>query len=234
MRGTKNPLAIGPPVCYAETETEGKRVYIFDLDGTITDTNGLWVGVDYEFLGRRGLTMTQEYEDGVARLIFPTAAEFTRRYYGLTDSPEAIMAEWEELAAHHYRDLAPLKPGAAAFLRQCREEGRPMALFTACRPALCRMALERFGLEDSFSHIVYAEEIGLDKHDPRCFARLAELLGVPPEDCTLFDDSPDNCATATAAGMAAVGVYDAYYDSRQEELKAACGRYVRSLEELVK
>ncbi|HIT32280.1 MAG TPA: HAD family phosphatase [Candidatus Enterenecus stercoripullorum] len=209
-------------------------MYLFDLDGTITDSNGLWVEVDLEFLSRRGLTMTREYEDVVGRSIFPAAAQFTREYYRLPDRPEDIMAEWEALAAHHYRDLVLLKPGARAFLDQCRWEGRDMALFTACRPALCRLVLDRFQLTEYFLHIVYAEEMGLDKHDPRCFARLSQLLGVPPETCTLFDDNPSNCATARAAGMAAVGVYDPFYDHRQEELQSVCTRYVRSLEELVR
>ena len=98
-----------------------------------------------------------------------------------------------------------------------------MAVFTACRPALCRAALERFGLWDLFGHIVFAEEIGLEKRDPQCFVELCRRTGAAPEDC----------AAAAKAGMAAVGVYDPYYDSRQEELKAVCARYVRSFEELV-
>ena len=170
----------------------------------------------------------------VERSIYPIAAQFTKDYYHLPDTPEEIMAEWDALAEHHYRELAPLKPGAAAFLRQCREDGRPMALFTACRPALCRAALERFGLLPLFDHIVYAEEIGLEKRDPRCFLRLSELVGAPPAECVLFDDSPDNCATAARAGMDTVGVYDAYYAARQEELKAVCRRYILSFEELLR
>lgn len=209
-------------------------MYIFDLDGTITDTNGLWAEVDREFLARRGLTNTPEYERVVSRSIYPIAAQFTKEYYDLPDSPEDIMAEWDSLAQRHYRELAPLKPGAEEFLRQCRGEGRPMAIFTACRPALCGAVLERFRLRELFDQVIFAEEIGLEKRDPRCFVRLSELLGAPPEDCTLFDDSPDNCATAMKAGMTAVGVYDDYYASRQDELKSVCSRYVRSLEELVK
>lgn len=208
-------------------------MYIFDLDGTITDTNGLWAQVDREFLARRGLEPDMEYQKVVERSIYPIAARFTRDYYHLADTPEQIMAEWDALAGHHYRDLAPLKPGAEEFLRQCRAQGRPMALFTACRPALCRMALERFGLLELFDHIVYAEEIGLEKWDPRCFVELSRRIGARPEECVLFDDNPDNCATAVRAGMSAVGVYDAYYADRQEELRGACSRYVRSLEELL-
>ena len=206
-------------------------MYIFDLDGTITDTNGIWLEVDRGFLSRRNLPHTPEYQRVVERSIYPIAAQFTREYYHLPDSPEDIMAEWDSLAEHHYRELAPLKPGAEGFLRRCKAEGRPMAIFTACRPALCQTVLKRFGLWELFDHIVYAEEIGLEKRDPRCFVRLSELLGAPPEECTLFDDSPDNCATARKAGMSAVGVYDAYYAARQDELKAVCSRYIRSFEE---
>lgn len=208
-------------------------MYIFDLDGTLIDSNSLWQEVDVEFLARRGLTPTAEYEDMVARAIFPTAAVYTRDYYGLSDSPERIMAEWEALAARHYREQVTLKPGAAELLARCRAQGRPTALFTACRPALCRLALERFGLRSCFDHVVYAEELHLEKHDPRCFVRLSELLGLAPEDCVLIDDSPANCATAAAAGMDTVGVYDRFYEGRQEALRAVCRRYVRSLEELL-
>ena len=209
-------------------------MYIFDLDGTITDTNGLWVEVDDEFLARRGLRATPEYTDAVSRSIYPIAAQFTRDYYRLPDAPEAIMAEWDSLAERHYRELAPLKPGAAEFLRQCRGSGKPMALFTACRPSLCRAALERFGLRELFSHIVYAEEIGLEKHDPACFVELSKLVGASLNECTLFDDSPDNCAAAAKAGMDTVGVFDDYYAHRQDELKAVCRRYVQSFEELLR
>lgn len=208
-------------------------MYIFDLDGTLIDSNGLWMEVDVEFLARRGLRPTEEYEDAVSRSIFPVAADFTRRYYALSDSPEDIMAEWEELARRHYAQLVPLKPGAAELLAQYHARGVPMALFTACRPALCRAALERFGLAEYFDYVVYAEELGLEKHDPRCFVRLSRLIGTDPARCTLFDDSPSNCATARAAGMETVGVYDAYYAARQDELKSVCGRYVRTLEELL-
>ena len=205
---------------------------VFDLDGTILDSNGAWIEVDEIFLRRRGLVTTPEYEEVVARSIFPIAAVFTKEYFHLPDSPEEIMAEWEELALEQYRTHAPLKPGAAEYLRRCHAAGERLALFTACRPVLCEAALQRFGLTELFEQIVYAEEIGLEKGDPNCFFRLAELLGIPPEECILFDDSPANCAAAAAAGMQTVGVYDRYYMNRQDELRAVCGRYVRSLEEL--
>lgn len=207
-------------------------MYIFDLDGTITDSNDLWIAVDDEFLARRGLENTTEYRDLVAGAIFPTAAKYTREYYGIDDRPEDIMAEWESLAEHRYREVVPLKKGAEEFLRLCRERGHATALFTACRRSLCRVVLERFGLTELFDHIVFAEELGLEKHRPECFARLAELIGVPPEECVLFDDNPNNCATARAAGMTAIGIYDDFHAHRREELEHSAHRCVFSMMEL--
>jgi HAD superfamily hydrolase (TIGR01509 family) len=207
-------------------------MYIFDLDGTLLDSNGLWLEVDIEFLSRRGLTPTQEYEEMVARSIFPAAADYTREYYHLPDSPRSIMAEWESLALHHYARLVPMKPGAERLLRSCRAKGKGMALFTACRPMLCQAALERFDLGKYFDHVVYAEELGLDKHDPKCFVHLSRRIGTDPAHCVLLDDSPSNCETAKAAGMTVIGVYDACYARQREDMERVCDRYVLSLEEL--
>lgn len=208
-------------------------MYIFDMDGTLTDSNGLWLEVDEEFLSRRGLRTTREYQDMVGRSIFPVAAKFTIDYFGLSDTPEAIMEEWESLAAYHYANTVALKEGALELLKRCKADGIPMALFTACRPTLSRSVLERHNLLHYFDHIVFAEEIGLEKHDPRCFLRLCQLIGADPGECTLFDDNPSNCATALSAGMRAVGVYDDFYAHRQEELKASSTRYVTSLAQLL-
>ena len=194
---------------------------IFDLDGTLIDSN------------RRGLAPTPEYTAAVARSIFPVAADFTKNYYALSDSPEEIMAEWEALAYHHYHDLVPLKPGALELLSQYWAQNIPMALFTACRPRLCHTVLKRFDLTRFFRHIIFAEEIGLEKHDSACFLRLSELIGAPPEACILLDDSPSNIATAAKAGMGTIGIYDSFYDARQAELRQVSGRYIRSLEELL-
>lgn len=206
-------------------------MFVFDLDGTLIDSNGVWGEVDVEFLARRGLTVTQEYQETVGRSIFPVAAQYTREYYGLEDSPESIMDEWHDLAAHHYFHTIPAKPGAVEFLTRCRAAGIPMALFTAGVPALTRAALARLGLTHFFDHLVFAQEIGLEKHHPRCFEQLCGIIGVSPEECTLFDDSPSNCATARAAGMTAVGVQDRFYDHRREEMLSVCHRFVHRLDE---
>lgn len=96
---------------------------IFDLDGTLLHSNDLWVEVDLEFLARHHCQVTKEYEERVTKATFPSAASYTREYYHLDLTPQEIMCEWEELAAHHYRDLVELKAGARELLEQYRSQG---------------------------------------------------------------------------------------------------------------
>ena len=206
---------------------------IFDLDGTLIDSNHVWIDVDIQFLSRRGKQITPEYTEFVAHAIFPTAARFTKDYYQLDDSPEEIQAEWMDLAREAYQFHVPCKPGVLQFMEQCRQRGEPMALFSASVPELGQMAVTRLGFDRYLSKLIFAYNLGMDKHLPEAFILAAEQLGVSPADCVMYEDSARNCAAAKAAGLTVVGVYDSFYEDRQDQVKANSHRYIKSFEELL-
>lgn len=206
---------------------------LFDFDGTLVDSNGVWVEVDNGFLARRGLVPTREYSEAVGHSIFPIAAQFTKDYYHLDIEPQAIMDEWLGMARQAYAEHIPLKPGAREYLEACAQRGEPGVLLTACVPELCQSALERHGLGRFFTQIIYVQQLGLEKRDPRAFVRALELLGAAPEACTLYDDSPGACQAAQSLGIRTVGVYDAFYASYEDEMRARCERYIHSFTELL-
>ncbi|MGM9618434.1 MAG: HAD family hydrolase [Oscillospiraceae bacterium] len=207
--------------------------YLFDLDGTITDSNGIWVEVDTVFLARRGLPYTEEYAEAVAHSIFPIAAKFTKDYCGIPDSEEEIMAEWMALAGDRYSKTVALKPFAREFLEQCRARGVPMSLVTACVPEHCRAALQRHDLAGYFEHLIFAQELGIEKADPRFYRETAKRCGAAPADCVLFDDSIRSCRSAMTAGMRAVGVYDDLFRQDETAMRELCSRYITSFQELL-
>ena len=206
---------------------------IFDMDGTLIDSNGIWRDVDIAFLEKRGLPYTKEYYEGVAHTIFPLAAVFTKEFCQLEESCEEIMAEWMELAGDMYATAVTVKPGVQEYLELCRERGERMMVLTSSVPQHCRAALGHLGLMPYFERIVFAQELGLEKKNPDCFRRAAELAGVAAEACTVYDDSVAACRGAKAAGMQVVGVYDEYFDMTWEEMQQVCDRRIMSFEELV-
>ncbi len=205
---------------------------LFDLDGTLIDSNGIWEEIDLRFLSERGLEATPEYAHTVGHSIFPIAAQFTKDYYHLDMTPQAIMDAWLSGARAAYAQV-PMKAGAMEFLHRCRAQGERMAVVTACVPELCRAALRYHGLEDWFEAVIFAQDMGLEKRDPEVFRRAAAMLGVPPEACTLYEDAPANCAAAKRVGMTVVGVYDKFYAAYQEEMRRDCHGYIVSFTELL-
>lgn len=206
---------------------------LFDFDGTLVDSNGVWVEVDDTFLARRGLKATREYSDTVGHSIFPIAARFTKDYYHLSESPEEIMAEWTALGRAAYASQVPLKPGAKEYLDKCRRAGEGLVLLTACVPEFCQAAMDRLGLTDYFRQVIYVQELGVEKRDPRAFTLALERLGEQAENCTLYEDSPGVCRTAKGLGLTVVGVYDPFYALYADEMRGFCHRYIKSFTELL-
>ncbi len=206
---------------------------IFDMDGTLIDSNGIWKDVDTAFLAKRGLSYTKEFYEGVAHTIFPLAAKFTKEFCRLPESEEAIMAEWMDMAGDLYGTSVPVKPGVRAYLDKLRAAGERLIVVTSAVPVHCRTALTHLGLMPYFERIIFAHDLQLEKKDPQLWCLTAELMGVAPEDCTLYDDSVEACRGAKAAGMHAVGVYDPYFAGTEPEMQAVCDRYIRSFEELI-
>ncbi|MCI8651170.1 MAG: HAD family phosphatase [Oscillospiraceae bacterium] len=205
----------------------------FDLDGTLIDSNGVWLQVDQEFAARRGLELTEEYSQTVGHSIFPIAARYTKEYFRLDEEPEAIMEEWQELARDAYAHTIPLKPGARELLEALRAQGQRMALLTAGLPVLAKIAVERHGLGQYFEGLFFAQDTGLEKRNPEVYRIAARQFGVCPADCVLIEDAPHNCAAARDAGLKVVGVYDDFYASRWEDVAGNSHRAVRSLLELL-
>ena len=207
-------------------------MFFFDMDGTLIESNGVWKDVDREFLARRGLPYTRAYYEGVAHTIFPLAAKFTKEYCHLSESCEEIMAEWMDLAKDAYAHVT-VKPGVRAYLKQCKAEGRRMALVTSSVPAHCHAALGRLDLEKYFERIIFAQELGLEKQDPEIWRTAARESGVQPEECTVFDDSLAACKGARQARMRVVGVYDSFFAADEKEMRGFCDVYIKSFEELL-
>ena len=205
---------------------------IFDLDGTLLDSNGVWLEVDKTFLARRNAPYTKEYYEGVAHTILQNCAVFTKEYLHLEESCEEIIAEWMDLAEDAYEHVE-LKPHVREYLERCRAAGHRMAVFTSAVPAHCHAALDKHGLAPYFERIFFAQELGMDKKSPAVFRLVAEALGVRPRECVFFDDSLAACKSAKAAGMTVVGIYDDYFKDTEPDMRELCDQYISGFGELL-
>ena len=207
-------------------------MYLFDLDGTLIDSNGIWVNVDRTFLARRGLAYTKEYYEGVAHTILPLAAVFTKEYCHAEESCEEIIAEWMELARDSYAHVA-LKPYTRELLEHLRERGERLAVFTSAVPSHCETALTVHKLTPFFERVIFAHDFGVDKGTSAAFRLACDRLGVSPKECVFLDDSVKSCRAAKEAGLYVIGVYDSFFEDTKADMSSACHRFIHSFAELL-
>ncbi|MBR2935264.1 MAG: HAD-IA family hydrolase [Oscillospiraceae bacterium] len=199
-------------------------MYFFDLDGTLLDSNGVWLDIDISFLGRFGISpVPPDYTDFVTHNNFGVSAHYTKEKFDLPLSVQEIVTCWQDMARGHYANRLPLKPGAMELLETIHCKGEPLSIVTSCMPHLCAAALERHGISGLFRSVHYSHLINIEKSDPELFRQVAKLEGLRPDECILFDDSPDYCAAAKQAGWQVFGVYDPLFDYRSQELRSLCG-----------
>lgn len=206
---------------------------LFDLDGTLIDSNGVWTQIDVDFLTQRGLPCTQEYSAAVAHMTYPEAARYTQQRFHLKESPEEIQEIWLSMARKQYSSHIPLKEGVLDFLQQQAAQGIPLGIVTSCMEPLCRAVLRRHSIDSLFCQVTTTAQVSRSKAFPDVYLLAARQAGVAPETCTVFEDSPVAAGGAKAAGMRVIGVYDPFYAAFQQDMYALCHRYIHSFCELL-
>ncbi len=207
--------------------------YLFDLDGTLLDSMGVWEQIDVDFLTRRNIPVPEDYAQAIAPMGFRRAAEYTIARFGFSQSPEEIMEEWHQMAVEQYAHHLSLKPGAKEYLEELKQQGKPLAVVTASYPELYQPALERGGVLDLFDTIVTVNQVPRGKGFPDIYLEAAKRIQVPPQQCAVFEDITQGIQGAKAADCLAVAVYDSANRGQWDQTKALADLSICSFEELL-
>ncbi|GAA2676966.1 haloacid dehalogenase superfamily, subfamily IA, variant 3 with third motif having DD or ED [Actinosynnema pretiosum] len=176
---------------------------LWDMDGTLLDSEKLWDIPLYEFAEKLGGELSLATRQRIIGSNLPTTMGLLFDEVGVPATPEEIeeggrwlLARTEEV----FREGLPWRPGAREALRAVRDAGVPMALVTSTDRRLTEVALDTIG-RDLFDATVCGDEVeGRNKPLPDPYLKAARLLGVEPERCVAVEDSPTGTRSAVAAG----------------------------------
>ncbi len=198
---TPNPLARG---------------LIFDIDGTICDTMPVHFIAWRQTAAEQGIDFTPELFVEVTGVPAFQTSQYLKKKFNADFDEMAFTLRKEERYEQNMHKAMPIWP-VVKLIRE--NKGKlPMACGTGGSQYLAWKTLEIAGVKDCFEHVVAAEDVVNHKPFPDTFLKAAELIGVPPQYCEVYEDGELGIQAAKRAGMMCVDVTHFYEVTTGREL----------------
>lgn len=204
---------------------------IFDCDGTLVDSMGMWHSVCQRLFDAYGAG--EAPDERLEPISLRDGCALMHDEYGMGESADALYEELCALVRDSYEHEVALMPGARAFLDELAAAGVPMVLASSTPVRELRSALAAHGLEGYFADVVSTEDVGgRDKEFPDVYLEAARRLGTPRESTWVFEDAPFGVRTARRAGFAVVGLMNDHDGRREEDVRPWCDVFAHGFAEL--
>ena len=234
-----------------ELDLKKKKLMIFDMDGTLIDSIGIWNRTDQEAIKIYGGPFVDEktiQKERDAFLIahqdedlYRTYGEMLIKKYGLNCTGDEFLGKRWQLSCKMLEEEIGFKDGAASVVKRLKELGYLLALATTTT----RVQLEVYGKKnkkmtaemkifDVFDFIASKEDVSRKKPDPEIYELLLDHFDLKPEDCLVFEDSLGGILAAKAAGIETVSVYDRYSDHDRKRINELSDYAISSFCEFMK
>jgi HAD superfamily hydrolase (TIGR01509 family) len=178
---------------------------LWDMDGTLVDTEPYWIDSEFELVAQHGGTWTTADAHSIVGFDLLDAGHELRTRGGVEMGPAEIANWLLDRVIARVADELPWRPGARELLAECVAEGVPCAMVTMSWRPLADAVIAA-APAGSFAASITGDEVTNGKPDPEPYRAAASALGVDPRDCVAIEDSPTGVASAVAAGCATLGV----------------------------
>lgn len=231
---------------------EGKKYIIFDLDGTLIDSVGIWNDTDCALIrslggraedadavGLRRDALLRDYKD--SENPYEEYCAWIGRTFGSRESGKELLRRRDAIAEKKLAEDICYKPGAAECLRRLKARGLTLILATTTRRKNIDIYRTRNAnirkeapLDDYFSGIYTREDVSAIKPDPEVHEKILKETGAKREECLIFEDSLTGILAAAAAGISAAAVYDRHSEADWKAICARADRHFKNYEEILK
>lgn len=178
---------------------------LWDMDGTLVDTEPYWMECEHELVGEYGGTWTEADAKSLVGNPLLVSAEIIRSRGGVPLPAQAIVERLLDGVVERVRRHVPFRPGVPELLAELREREIPCALVTMSYRRFADAVIEVLP-PGTFAVLVTGDDVTHGKPHPEPYLRAARELGVVPATCVAIEDSPPGVASAVAAGVPTLAV----------------------------
>lgn len=187
------------------------KAIIFDMDGTIIDSEHIWNHATIKLIESRGITLPQETIQKLltqlSGMALPLSCKIIKETAQLPDSIEDLVKEKSALACSLYKENINFMHGFTDFHKQAQHYNFKMGLATNADDETLRITQEKLNLKTLFGDHVYniSHVNNKGKPDPAIYLHTAQALGFSPAECIAIEDSAHGIKAAKKAGLFCIG-----------------------------
>lgn len=196
-----------------------KQFIAFDMDGTLTDSMGMWLNLKHEMVKSYNartnscLTLSDEDEKKLESLSLPGAVEYLNGKYATDIS---YLKDIFDVMFSFYDNDCKIKDGVKELLNLLKADGHRLCVITATPYELAVTSLKHVNIADYFEFILTPEDYPGGKYETDIFFAAAKKFGTDPKNMCLVDDANYAHQSARRAGYRCIGIYDKH---RNNDLK---------------
>lgn len=189
------------------TTTTTPAAALWDFDGTLADTEPLWIEAEYELIGRLGGSWSKEQAlELVGNSLLDSGAYIVHAIGRRDLEPAWVVDQLVRRVVQFLRERPmPWRPGARELLASFAAAGVPCALVSASYRVLLDAALSQLPA-GTFAVTVAGDEVAQGKPHPEPYERACDALDVDPRDCVVFEDSLTGARSGNAAGALVIAI----------------------------
>ncbi len=196
---------IDPPRTVSQAQRPA--AVLWDFDGTLADTEPLWIKAEFALVESLGATWSYEHAEYMVGNSLLDSGAYILQVIGRPDLEPAWVVDRliEQVVAELDEQPIPWRPGALELLQTLNDARIPCALVSASYRVILDAVLRRLPY-GRFTESVAGDEVSLGKPDPEPYLLAAERLGVRARDCVVIEDSANGAASGNASGALVLAV----------------------------
>ena len=230
---------------------KNKKVIIFDLDGTLIDSIGIWNDIDRELIetlgtvgfdnvniGKQRDTKLKEFSK--SEDMYLEYCNFLREKYCFKEDMEEVKAIRYKIAQDYLREKIDYKENAEKVIKYLKEKDFILAIGTTTNHHTLDVyrtkninIVNKANLDDYFSLMLAKDAVKELKPNPEVHLKIMEELNVKPEECLVIEDSLIGVEAANNAGIEVVALYDRYLDADRDEINKLADYHFDTWEEIL-
>lgn len=234
-----------------ELRLSNKKVIIFDLDGTLIDSIGVWNMTDRKLIyDYSGISVDLDYvqedrnyflNNNPSSDIYIAYCEYLINKYKLNiTSPNELSNIRKDIANKVLKSEIGFKPDVTKLISKLKDLGYILVLATVTTQEQLEVyykenqrMLNEMNVEEVFDLIITKETVIKKKPDPEVYFKIMEHFGVNPSECLIFEDSYTGVLAANGAGIEVINIYDKYSDIDRDKINNITDYFIENYEEFI-